>query len=58
MNLKIRLVALLAIAGMSTLLGTGPDAGFDHVWLALALAAAFAASDASYWKPAGTAGRR
>jgi len=41
--------ALLAVAGVSLWLGVRPEAGFNHGWLSLALAAVFFASDARYW---------
>jgi len=48
----LRLLALLALAGISLWLGLTPEAGLGHGWLALALVAVFAASEARYWKPA------
>jgi hypothetical protein len=49
MNRWLRFIALLLIAGFSIALGIAPEAGFDHVWLSLALIAIFAASEARYW---------
>lgn len=43
-------IALLAIAGMSVWLGLQAGDGQGHGWLLLALAAIFAASEASYWR--------
>ena len=45
----LRFIALLVIAGASIALGIAPEAGFDHVWLSLALVAVFAASEARHW---------
>lgn len=43
-------LALLVLAGVSLLLGIAPEAGFSHAWLALALVAVFAASEARFWR--------
>ena len=51
MNRWLRFIALLLIAGFGLWLGIVPEAGFDHVWLIMALVAAFKASEASYWDP-------
>lgn len=51
MTRLLRLIALLAIAGIGLWLGIRPESGFSHGWLSLALVAAFAASEARYWKP-------
>ena len=49
---NLRLIALLAVAGIGLWFGLEPDEGLSHGWLALALVAVFAASEARYWKPA------
>lgn len=45
------LVALLSVAGCGLWFGVRPESGFSHAWLALALIAVFAASEARYWRP-------
>ena len=51
MNRCLRFIALLLIAALSLWLGITPEAGFDHVWLFVALVVLLKASEARYWDP-------
>ena len=49
MKTWLKFVALIVVAAASLVLGLSAEGGFAHAWLALALVAVFAASEARYW---------